>query len=38
VTAALRSHNIEAIIVETGAQAREKVLGLIPAGAQSPLG
>jgi len=34
VAAALRSHNIEAIVVATGAEAREVVLGLIPAGAE----
>ena len=33
VAAALRSHNIEAIVVETGAEAKEVVLGLIPEGA-----
>jgi Uncharacterised ACR, YkgG family COG1556. len=34
VAAALRSHNIEAIIVDTGSEAREVVLGLIPQGAE----
>jgi hypothetical protein len=34
VAAALRSHNIEAIIVDTGREAREVVLGLIPEGAE----
>jgi hypothetical protein len=34
VAAALRSHNIEAIVVETGAEARNVVLGLIPEGAE----
>ena len=34
VAAALRSHNIEAIVVETGAEARDVVLGLIPEGAE----
>ena len=34
VAAALRSHNIEAIVVETGAQARDVVLGLVPEGAE----
>jgi hypothetical protein len=34
VAAALRSHNIEAPVVETGAQARDVVLGLIPDGAE----
>ncbi len=34
VAAALRSHNIEAIVVETGAEARDVVLGLIPDGAE----
>jgi len=34
VAAALRSHNIEAIVVETGADARRAVLGLIPKGAE----
>jgi L-lactate utilization protein LutC len=34
VAAALRSHNIEAIVVETGERAREVVLGLIPEGAE----
>ena len=34
VAAALRSHNIEAIVVETGDQARQVVLGLIPDGAE----
>jgi hypothetical protein len=33
VAAALRSHNIEAIVVETGAEAREVVLDLVPEGA-----
>lgn len=32
--AALRSHNIEAIVVETGAEARDAVLALIPEGAE----
>jgi hypothetical protein len=30
VAAALRTHNIEAIVVETGEEARNVVLGLIP--------
>jgi hypothetical protein len=34
VAAALRSHNIEAILVEDGEAARELVLGLIPEGAE----
>ena len=34
VAGALRSHNIEAIVVETGAQARDVVLGLVPEGAE----
>jgi hypothetical protein len=34
VAATLRSHNIEAIIVDTGSEAREVVLGLIPQGAE----
>ena len=34
VAAALRAHNIEAIVVETGDEARETVLGLIPDGAE----
>jgi hypothetical protein len=34
VAAALRSHNIEAILVETGDEARRVVLGLIPEGAE----
>jgi LUD domain len=34
VAAALRSHNIEAIVVGTGAEAREAVLAMIPAGAE----
>ena len=34
VAAALRSHNIEAIVVDTGAEARDVVLGLIPEGAE----
>ncbi len=34
VTAALRSHNIEVIIVGSGDEARDAVLGLIPAGAE----
>lgn len=34
VAAALRSHNIEAIVVETGTDARDVVLGLIPEGAE----
>ena len=33
VAAALRSHNIEAIVVETGTAAKEVVLSLIPEGA-----
>jgi hypothetical protein len=32
--AALRSHNIEAVVVRTGAEAREVVLGLVPEGAE----
>jgi hypothetical protein len=32
VAAALRSHNIEAIVVETGAEAKDLVLGIIPEG------
>lgn len=34
VAAALRSHNIEAIVVDTGEEARALVLGLIPEGAE----
>jgi hypothetical protein len=34
VAAALRSHNIEAIVVGTGTEARDVVLGLIPQGAE----
>lgn len=34
VASALRSHNIEAIVVDSGAQARDLVLGLIPEGAE----
>jgi hypothetical protein len=34
VAAALRSHNIEAIVVDTGQEARQVVLGLIPEGAE----
>lgn len=34
VAAALRSNNIEAIIVDTGLEAREVVLGLIPEGSE----
>ena len=34
VAAALRSHNIEAIVTETGAEARDVVLGLVPEGAE----
>ncbi len=34
VAAALRSHNIEAFVVETGAEARDVVLGLVPEGAE----
>ena len=34
VAAALRLHNIEAIVVDTGEDARTVVLGLIPEGAQ----
>lgn len=34
VADALRSHNIETIVVETGAEARGLVLGLIPDGAE----
>jgi LUD domain len=34
VAAALRSHNIEAIVVDTGADARAVVLGMIPGGAE----
>jgi hypothetical protein len=34
VAAALRSHNIEAIVVETGAQAKDVVLGMITDGAE----
>ena len=34
VAAVLRSHNIEAIVVDTGAEAARRVLGLIPDGAE----
>jgi hypothetical protein len=34
VAEALRSHNIEAIVVDTAVEAREVVLGMIPAGAE----
>ena len=34
VAAVLRSHNIEVLIVDTAAQARDTVLGLIPPGAE----
>lgn len=34
VAAALRAHNIEAIVVDTAAEARDVVLGLIPDGAE----
>lgn len=34
VAAALRSHNIEAIVVDTGDEARTAVLGMIPEGAE----
>jgi hypothetical protein len=34
VAAILREHNIEALVVDTGADAREFVLGLIPEGAE----
>jgi hypothetical protein len=34
VADALRSHNIEAIVVETGAEARDVVLGLVPEDAE----
>ena len=34
VAAALRSHNIEAIVVDTGQEARAVVLGLIPEGSE----
>jgi hypothetical protein len=34
VAGALRSHNIEVIVVDTGREAREVVLGLVPAGAE----
>lgn len=34
VAEALRAHNIEAIVVDTGAEARDAVLGLIPEGAE----
>jgi LUD domain len=34
VAAALRSHNIEAVIVDSGREAKEVVLGLIPEGAE----
>jgi hypothetical protein len=34
VAAALRSRNIEAIVVETGPEARDAVLGLVPEGAE----
>jgi hypothetical protein len=33
IAAALRSHNIEAIVVETGAEAKDVVLDIIPEGA-----
>ena len=35
VASALRSHNIEAIVVDTGAEARDVVLGLIPEGSEA---
>ena len=34
VAEALRSHNIEAIVVDTGAEAKDIVLGLVPEGAE----
>ena len=34
VVAAFRDHNIEAIVVDSGAEAREIVLGLVPEGAE----
>ena len=34
VAEALRSHNIEAIVVETAAEARDAVLAMIPDGAE----
>jgi hypothetical protein len=34
VAETLRSHNIEVIVVDTGAEAREVVLGMIPEGAE----
>jgi hypothetical protein len=34
VAAALHSHNIEAIVVDTGQEARDLVLGMIPEGAE----
>ena len=34
IAAALRSHNIEAIVVDTASEAREAVLGLIPEGSE----
>ena len=34
VAEALRSHNIEAIVVDTGAEAKDVVLGLVPDGAE----
>ncbi len=34
VAAALRSHNIETIVVESGAEARRVILGMIPEGAE----
>ncbi|HSS34770.1 MAG TPA: LUD domain-containing protein [Patescibacteria group bacterium] len=34
VAEALRSHNIEAIVVDTGAEAKNIVLGLVPEGAE----
>jgi len=34
VAEALRGHNIEAIVVETGAEARERVLAMLPEGAE----
>ncbi len=34
VATSLRAHNIEAIVVETGAEARDVVLGMIPEGAE----
>ena len=38
VAAALRSHNIEAIIVDTGEEARNAVLEMIPVGSEVPFG